>query len=179
MVSDDVMEKHLIWATTISKRISKIDDLFGTNYVFLWTVPSKSTFQNLKSISETLTLPEILEETASIIMVVGENEFEEDKLGGLLRTFAKGRKLKLPKYMGFLRTVLSGQKVRLLIHKTYCDKVLYNNYSGYIFYNILIFGLRASANTYDRSFDYERGWLPVVVLCKITLRWDATNNCNN
>ena len=113
MVSDDLMEKHLIWAATVSKRISKIDDLFGVNYVFLWTVPSKSTFLNLKSISEELTLPEILGKTVSIIRVVAENEFMEDKLAGLLKTYAKERKLNFSKYMKFLRTVLSGQKVRL------------------------------------------------------------------
>ena len=113
MVSDDLMEKHLIWAATVSKRISKIDDLFGVNYVFLWTVPSRSTFLNLKSISEELTLPEILGKTVSIIRVVTENEFMEDKLAGLLKTYAKERKLNFPKYMKFLRTVLSGQKVRL------------------------------------------------------------------
>ena len=119
MVSDDVMEKHLIWAATISKRISKIDDLFGINYIFLWTVPSKNTFQNLKSISEGLTLPEILGETVSIITGVAESEFTEDKLIGLLRTYVKERKFNFPKYMKFLRTALSGQKVsNKLLHIT-------------------------------------------------------------
>ena len=119
MVCDDVMEKHLIWASTVSKRISKVDDLFGVNYVFLWTIPSESTFQNLKSISEKLTSPEIVAETASVIRVLEENEFTEDKLVALFRTFAKERKLQYPKYMGFLRIVLSGQKVGHLVVKYY------------------------------------------------------------
>ena len=132
MVSDDVMEEHLIWASTISRRISKVDDLFGVNYVFLWIIASESTFHNMKSISETLTLPEIVGETASIIRVVEENEFTEDTLAALFKTFAKERKLKFPKYMGFLRIVLSGQKVRHLVIKyyTYIQQTTYNNYSS-------------------------------------------------
>ena len=132
MVTSDVMEKHLIWASTISRRISKIDDLFGVNYVFLWIIPSESTFHNMKSISETLTLPEIVGETASIIRVVEENEFTEDKLAALFKTFAKERKLQFPKYVGFLRIALSGQKVRHLVIKyyTYIQQTTYNNFGA-------------------------------------------------
>ena len=86
----------------------------------------------MKSISETLTLSELVGETASIIRVVEENEFTEDKLVALFKTFTKERKLQFPKYMGFLRIVLSGQKVRHLVIKynTYIQQTTYNNYSG-------------------------------------------------
>ena len=111
MVSDDVIEKHLIWAATTTARISNVDDLFGVNYWFLWTLPSQSILQSLQPISKTLTLQKILEDTTSALSTVSEEDFTEDNLTTVLKAFAKEKELKFPRYMSLLRGVLSGHKV--------------------------------------------------------------------
>ena len=60
---------------------------------FLWINPSENILQTLRPISKSVTLPEVLRKTASVITSVPKEEFTEDKLVGLLRTFTEERRL--------------------------------------------------------------------------------------
>ncbi|XP_032513816.2 probable glutamate--tRNA ligase, mitochondrial [Danaus plexippus] len=93
-VSEDHIMSVLNWATS---RISRIEDLVGKKFGFLWILPAAKELEVNKNLLEGL-----------LESLQGLERFEQDLIKENLRVFSEQKKVKFPVLMKSLRSVLSG-----------------------------------------------------------------------
>ncbi|XP_076103956.1 nondiscriminating glutamyl-tRNA synthetase EARS2, mitochondrial-like [Mytilus galloprovincialis] len=100
-LSNEYLEQIMCWC---QNRISRLDELAGSDFEFLWLKPDKIDISNVD-------IPNPWEVLQSCIECVKNMDtFDESSVGSEMKKNAKRMKVKFAPYMKFLRLCLSGLK---------------------------------------------------------------------
>ncbi|CAG2213967.1 EARS [Mytilus edulis] len=100
-LSTEYLEQIMCWC---QNRISRLDELAGSDFEFLWLKPDKIDISNIDISNPSEVLQSCIE------CVKNMDTFDESSVGSEMKKNAKSMKVKFAPYMKFLRMCLSGLK---------------------------------------------------------------------